>query len=231
MNMFEWGLTLKFKDGNQETKEFEPLIWYEGPRMFVDKKGEFLLVWYEDKENEELWFLIKNPSNIREYIANKKTLKELMLEGPTFLVRYDFENDMYFVTDKLSADILKEKFVLPAEDSFLGNLYSKADKLLELLNASFSFYKTLPWESLSMIIYLSDICSVTKPYPVLKEEIVSIQDLSLSADISIFLEYKTLLILKHTQTNFFLSYKISFSIKARTIINDDDIEYSYGLAA
>ena len=115
--------TLKFKNGDQETKEFKPLIWYKDHRMFVDKKGGFLLVWYKNKKNQELWFLIKNSSNIRKYIANKKTLKELILEGPTFLASYNCENNIYSLTNQLFADILKEKFVLPAENSFLGNLY------------------------------------------------------------------------------------------------------------
>jgi len=104
--------------------------------MFVDIEGKFLLVWYENKEDGELWFLIENPLNIREYIANQKTLRDLLLEGSVFLVKHNFKNDIYFVESQLSVDDLKENFCLPADDSFLGSLYTETDKLLELLQDS-----------------------------------------------------------------------------------------------
>lgn len=132
MRTFEWELTLKFPDNTQEIRKFEPLIWYEGPKMFVDEKGEYLLSWYEDKEEIEVWFLIKNPENIRKYMANQKTLRDLLLEGKTFLVFYNFEEDAYFIKEQIFSETLKEKFILPAENSFLGNLYGENEKLLEL---------------------------------------------------------------------------------------------------
>lgn len=100
--------------------ELEPLMWYDFPVMYVDKNKEILLVWYEygNEEDKEFWFMIKNPTGIEEYIAGKKTLRELLFEGITYLVCYDYKNDECVVLYKLFKNRLLENFVLPALDSY-----------------------------------------------------------------------------------------------------------------
>ena len=118
--MLKEELIIKFSN-KKITKNFEVLIWYDGPKMYVDKNKEILLSWYQDFP-EEKWFLVKNSKGIKEYIKNQKTLRDLLLEGETFLAIYDFNKDKYIVIKKLSQQELKKNFVLPSKNSFLGNL-------------------------------------------------------------------------------------------------------------
>jgi hypothetical protein len=128
--IFKWRLTLKFPDGNQITRNFEPLIWYKGPKMFVDEKGQYLLSWYDDEEEYEVWLLIRNPEGIKSYITNEKSLKQFISDGETFIVIHDPEYDIYHVKKQICSP--EEDLVPPSDNSFLGNLYNGKEELLKI---------------------------------------------------------------------------------------------------
>ena len=120
---------IQFEDCERKM-ELEPLMWYDFPVMYVDKNREVLLVWYSygNEEDKEFWFMVKNPIGIKEYIAGRKTLRELLLEGITYFMCYDYKNDKFAILSKLSKNELLESFVLPASDSYYQN---KGEKINE----------------------------------------------------------------------------------------------------
>jgi len=127
--MFDYKLTIKFPDSSF-TSLFKPLIWYDGPKMLLSFPGEqngWLLSFYDYTSESELWFLTYNPVKICDYLINKATLREVLLTGKTYLtITKDFS--LFVVKKELSQKELLENFVLPTENSFLGNLCSKEVK-------------------------------------------------------------------------------------------------------
>jgi len=139
--MFDWFIKIKWDRGKVEEWKMEPIVWYDGPRSMIDRTGKYLLEWYEDLEDKELWFLIENRDSIIEHLKNKKSLKSLLLEGKTWLVEYSFEDDIYYIKRLLTYDELIQGFELPAEDSFIGNLYANIEELLSLVEDSKKEYE------------------------------------------------------------------------------------------
>jgi len=140
--MFTWKARIKSVKGLNEVN-LEPIVWFEFPLAFIDDKGKQLLVWYGDLDAsqesvgdyDEYWFLIQNASVI-DYLANKKTLRTLLLEGKTYLVgvnyfkaEYEFE-----IVRSINREELVSKFLLPDKNSYLGSLCKNSEEIVRFIN-------------------------------------------------------------------------------------------------
>ncbi len=132
--MFDYKIKIEDKAGNIFLEEnFEILVWYYGPRVLVNRGATTALIWCDDSEEHEKWFLSQSPTVILDYILGKSTMRDIVLMGETSLFYYDFKNDKYiFEKDLTKEDLLK--FELPHEESYLGDVYKKKDELLKSIN-------------------------------------------------------------------------------------------------
>jgi len=112
-------ITLKWLSGESITIPADVIIWYDKPRSLVTKDKRFLLEWYEDKGDKEIWYLIEGTNSILEHLNNKKSLKELLLEGKTWLVEYSYVDDTFHIKKLLTIKELTDNFILPSEDSYI----------------------------------------------------------------------------------------------------------------
>jgi len=135
--MFNYNLKIKTKDNKIIERRFEDIIWYQEPIMFIDEFGEYLLSMYNTEEEEEIWFIINDSNKIKEFINNNLTLKELLNSDASLYSYYDYENDLFeikgFIYD------IKEDIIFPKDNSYLGNLYTKKEELLDKIKFNYLF--------------------------------------------------------------------------------------------
>ena len=94
--MFDYKIKIEDKAGNIFLEEdFEILVWYYGPRVLVNRGATTALIWCDDSEEHEKWFLSQSPTVILEYIMDKSTMRDIVLKGKTSLFYYDFKTDKY----------------------------------------------------------------------------------------------------------------------------------------
>lgn len=131
--MFDYKIKIEDKAGNVFLEEaFEILVWYYGPRVMVNQAASIALIWCDDNEEHEKWFLSQNQKVILDYILGKSTMRDIVLGGKTSLFYYDFKTDKYIFEKDLTAEELL-KFELPHEESYLGDVYKKKDELIKLI--------------------------------------------------------------------------------------------------
>lgn len=138
-SLFKWKARIK-KEGQQEQINLEPIIWFDFPLAFINDVGNVLLIWYgeleelEGKSYDEYWLLVYNPFVV-DLLRNKKTLRSLVLEGETYLVGVNYSEKDFEVIRPLYKEELVNSFILPEEDSYLGDLCSNRLEILEYIES------------------------------------------------------------------------------------------------
>ncbi|WP_448589397.1 hypothetical protein [Thermodesulfobium sp.] len=131
--MFDYRIKVEDKEGNCVLEaDFEILVWYYGPRVMIDRTATTALVWCDDNDEHENWFLSQSPFVILDYILGKSTMRDIVLKGKTSLLHYDFKNNKYIFEKELNKEELLG-FELPHEESYLGDVYKKKDELLKAI--------------------------------------------------------------------------------------------------
>ncbi|AWB09773.1 hypothetical protein TDSAC_0397 [Thermodesulfobium acidiphilum] len=129
--MFDYKIKIENKEGDVLLENnFEILVWYYGPRVMVNKTATIALIWHDDDEEYEKWFLCENQTVILNYISGKSTMRDIVLKSKTSLCYYDFKNNRYIFEKNLTKDDLL-RLELPHEESYLGDVYKKKDELLK----------------------------------------------------------------------------------------------------
>jgi len=131
--LFDYKIKIEDKEGNCFLEgDFELLVWYYGPRVLVDRSATTALIWCDDDDEHEKWFLSQSPSVILDYISGKSTMRDIVLKGKTSLFYYDFKSNKYIFERELAKEDLLD-FELPHEESYLGDVYKKKDELLKAI--------------------------------------------------------------------------------------------------
>ena len=138
--IFDWELTLRFKDTNKINKDkWEVLIWYDFPRLFVSRKGQ-LLLYLEETNGKDLWLLIK-PKQLNilfDYLKSNISLKDLIESDKVSLSIVNWYHDPDKDLEKrneISLEKYKKRFKLPGNKSFLGTLYINVDELIQCIES------------------------------------------------------------------------------------------------
>ena len=114
---------IKYEDSGSE---FIELIYFNGPKIMIGKSKPYILVWHDDLDTAELWFLIKCKQELFEdYIANKITLLDVMQVSNTELVERSFENYDDLITYDVNIMDHIDSSILPGNNSYLGFDYRK----------------------------------------------------------------------------------------------------------
>ena len=105
---------------NNKIYKFEELIYYNGPKLYKDKKNNIILCWMNETEKEDIWFFIETTSEkIKKYLNQEITLRKIIKTSS-----YKMVKRKYIEYNQLQdLNIHKENIIFPTKQSFLPFKY------------------------------------------------------------------------------------------------------------
>ena len=81
------------KNGKVYVKNFIPLTYLDLPVELVSDDGSIYMLWINDLEDKELWYIIFiNPNQILRYLRGEISARDLIESGETYVGERSYEN-------------------------------------------------------------------------------------------------------------------------------------------